>query len=82
MAFFQNRSLWTLTCLGQSPVPGGQNGRQEGGGGRPCLERLFRQRGLCPVYAQEQWARLLDRADEIRAFIREHDAELKAKEPR
>lgn len=31
---------------------------------------------------KEQWARLLDMADEIRAFIREHDADLKAKEPR
>ena len=31
---------------------------------------------------KEQWAKLLDMADEIRAFLREHDAELKAKEPR
>ena len=28
---------------------------------------------------KEQWARLLDMTDDIRAFIREHDAELKAK---
>jgi hypothetical protein len=28
---------------------------------------------------KEQWTRLLDMADEIRAFIREHDADLKAK---
>ena len=28
---------------------------------------------------KEQWGRLLDMADEIRAFIREHDAELKTK---
>jgi hypothetical protein len=28
---------------------------------------------------KEQWARLLDMADEIRAFLREHDAELKSK---
>jgi hypothetical protein len=28
---------------------------------------------------KEQWARLLAMADEIRAFIKEHDAELKAK---
>jgi hypothetical protein len=28
---------------------------------------------------KEQWARLLGMADEIRAFIKEHDAELKAK---
>ncbi len=31
---------------------------------------------------KEQWAKLLDMADDIRAFLREHDAELKAKEPR
>ena len=31
---------------------------------------------------KEQWARLLDMADEIRAFIGEHEAELKAKAPR
>ena len=29
---------------------------------------------------KEQWVRLLDMADEIRAFIREHEAELKTKE--
>jgi hypothetical protein len=28
---------------------------------------------------QEQWLKLLDLADDIRAFIKEHDAELKAK---
>ena len=28
---------------------------------------------------KEQWTRLLAMADEIRVFIREHDAELKAK---
>ncbi len=31
---------------------------------------------------KEQWTKLLDMADDIRAFITEHDAELKAKEPR
>ena len=31
---------------------------------------------------KEQWVKLLDIADDIRAFIREHDGELKAKEPR
>lgn len=30
---------------------------------------------------KEQWTRLLDLAEDIRAFIREHDTELKAKEP-
>lgn len=28
---------------------------------------------------KEQWTRLLDMADEIRAFLKEHDKELKAK---
>jgi len=31
---------------------------------------------------KEQWAKLLDMADDIRAFIKEHEAQLKAKEPR
>jgi hypothetical protein len=31
---------------------------------------------------KEQWLKLVDMADEIRAFIREHELELKAKEPR
>ena len=31
---------------------------------------------------KEQWVKLLDMANDIRAFITEHDAELKAKEPR
>lgn len=31
---------------------------------------------------KEQWQKLLDMADDIRAFIREHEGELKAKEPR
>jgi hypothetical protein len=30
---------------------------------------------------KEQWAKLLDLADEIRAFIKAHDAELKSKQP-
>jgi len=29
---------------------------------------------------KEQWAKLLDMADEIRAFIREHEGRLKTKE--
>jgi hypothetical protein len=31
---------------------------------------------------KEQWARLLDMADDIRAFMKDHDAELKAKPAR
>jgi hypothetical protein len=31
---------------------------------------------------KEQWDKLLAMAEEIRAFIREHESELKAKEPR
>jgi hypothetical protein len=31
---------------------------------------------------KEQWWKLLDLGDDIRAFIKEHEAELKAKEPR
>jgi hypothetical protein len=31
---------------------------------------------------KEQWLRLLDMADDIRAFVRTHEAELKVKEQR
>jgi len=31
---------------------------------------------------KEQWLKLLEMADELRAFIRAHDSELKAREPR
>jgi hypothetical protein len=31
---------------------------------------------------KEQWAKLLDMADDIRAFIKDNEAQLKAKEPR
>jgi hypothetical protein len=31
---------------------------------------------------KEQWAKLLDMADDIRSFIRDHQADLKSKEPR
>ena len=31
---------------------------------------------------KEQWAKLLDMADDIRAFMKENEAQLKAKEPR
>ena len=40
-------------------------------------------RGRFPVTLyKEQWMKLLDVADEIRAFISEHDAELKTKDPK
>ena len=31
---------------------------------------------------KEQWTKLLDMAADLRAFLAEHDAELKTKEPR
>jgi len=31
---------------------------------------------------QEQWLKLLDMTDDIRAFIKEHEVQLKVKEPR
>jgi hypothetical protein len=31
---------------------------------------------------KEQWAKLLDMADDIRSFMRDHQADLKSKEPR
>jgi hypothetical protein len=39
--------------------------------------------GRFPVtLSKEQWMKLLDMAEEIRAFLRDHDAELKTKEGR
>ena len=49
------------------------------------------EKGVLSVYGlgrfpvtlyKEQWLKLLELADDIRAFIREHEPELKAKEPR
>ena len=49
------------------------------------------EKGVVSVYGlgrfpvtlyKEQWVKLLEMADDIRAFIKEHDAQLKAKEPR
>jgi hypothetical protein len=37
--------------------------------------------GRFPItFYKEQWNKLLDMADDIRAFIRAHDAELKSKD--
>ena len=37
--------------------------------------------GRFPItFYQEQWVKLLDMADQIRAFIKEHESELKKKE--
>ena len=37
--------------------------------------------GRFPItFYKEQWTKLLDMADEIRAFMKEHDAQLKSKD--
>ena len=55
--------------------------------GRPASLKVSEKGGVS-VYGlgrfpvtlyKEQWAKLLGMADDIRAFIKEHDAELKAK---
>ena len=47
----------------------------------PLALRLKAGLGRFPVTLyKEQWAKLLGMADEIRAFIKENDAKLKAKE--
>ncbi len=48
----------------------------------PLTERKSNANSSGRQSEKEQWIKLLDIADEIRAFISEHDAELKAKEPR
>ena len=55
---------------------------------RPGVSLKVSEKGGVSVYGlgrfpvtlyKEQWAKLLAMADDIRAFIREHDAELKTK---
>lgn len=57
--------------------------------GEKGLSLKVSQKGGVSVYGlgrfpvtlyKEQWSRLLDMADEIRAFIRDHDAQLKTKD--
>ncbi len=61
--------------------------KKGGGGGRSQSLRVSEKGGVS-VYGlgrfpgtlyKEQWLRLLDMADEIRAFIHENDAKLKTK---
>ncbi|HEY3065643.1 MAG TPA: hypothetical protein VGL09_07615 [Methylomirabilota bacterium] len=64
-----------------------ENERLKGQRGRGVSLKVSEKGGLS-VYGlgrfpvtlyKEQWAKLLAMADEIRAFIKEHDSELKAK---
>jgi hypothetical protein len=64
-----------------------ENKRLKRAQSRPGMLRVSEKGGVS-VYGlgrfpvtlyKEQWAKLLDMADEIRAFIRDHDGELKAK---
>ena len=64
-----------------------ENERLKGQRGRSSLK--VSEKGAVSVYGlgrfpvtlyKEQWTRLLAMADEIKAFIQEHDAELKTKE--
>ena len=58
---------------------------------RRALYLIVSEKGGLSVYGlgrfpvtlyKEQWTRLLDMSDDIRAFMKEHDAELKAKPAR
>jgi hypothetical protein len=64
-----------------------ENERLKSQRGRPVSLKVSEKGGVS-VYGlgrfpvtlyKEQWAKLLSMADEIRAFLKEHDAELKAK---
>ena len=63
-----------------------ENARLKGNQSRVALK--VGEKGGVSVYGlrrfpvtlyKEQWVKLLDLADDIRAFLQEHDAELKAK---
>jgi len=58
-------------------------------GGRSGLSMKVSEKGAVSVYGlgrfpvtlyKEQWAKLLDMADDIRAFIQDNESSLKAKE--
>ena len=62
--------------------------KQEKSKGRGLYLKVS-QKGAASLYGlgrfpvtlyKEQWTRVLDMADEIRAFLSEHDAELKSKD--
>jgi len=62
--------------------------KQEKSKGRALYLKVS-QKGAVSLYGlgrfpvtlyKEQWARVLDMTDEIRAFLAEHDAELKSKD--
>jgi hypothetical protein len=64
-----------------------ENERLKSQRGRPVSHKVSEKGGVS-VYGlgrfpvtlyKEQWTKLLAMADEIRAFLKEHDAELKAK---
>ena len=63
--------------------------KKTGGGGRKELSFKVSQKGALSVYGmgrfpvtlyKEQWIKLLDKKDELLAFMEENDAELKVKE--
>ena len=70
---------------GARPAAGGERAAQAG---EPWHHQGERERGRFRLRARrfpvtlykEQWAKLLNMADDIRAFIRDHDGELKAKD--
>ena len=64
-----------------------ENAALKGGGAKPRLK--VSEKGAVSIYGmgrfpvtlyKEQWLRLLDMADEIRAFIKANDSQLKRKE--
>ena len=64
-----------------------ENQRLKSQGGRGVSLKVS-EKGAVSVYGlgrfpvtlyKEQWTKLLAKADDVRAFIKEHDAELKAK---
>ena len=66
-----------------------ENERLKSGRSRPVSLKVSEKGGVS-VYGlgrfpvtlyKEQWTKLLDMTDQIRAFIKEHDAQLKSKAP-
>lgn len=66
-----------------------ENAKLKKGGGKKDISFKVSQKGALSVYGmgrfpvtlyKEQWTRLLDKKDELLAFIDENDADLKGKE--
>jgi hypothetical protein len=72
----------------EGAAPQGAGAKKAGAAGDPMIKLKVSEKGALSVYGlgrfpvtlyKEQWKRLLEQSDKIKAFLGEHDAELKSK---